>query len=46
MMNTILYGHELNEVVMLECVVYLEIVRRGYRVSVGSYRSGGIDFTT
>ena len=45
MMNTILYGHELNEAAMLECVVFLELVRRGYRVSVGSYRSREIDFT-
>ena len=45
MMNTILYGHELNEAAMLECIVFLELVRRGYRVSVGSYRSREIDFT-
>ncbi|MBR7152237.1 MAG: ATP-binding protein [Candidatus Methanomethylophilaceae archaeon] len=45
MMNTILYGHELNEAAMLECIVFLELVRHGYRVSVGSYRSREIDFT-
>lgn len=45
MMNTILYGHECNEAAMLECVVYLELVRRGYRVSVGSFKGKEIDFT-
>lgn len=45
LMNTILYGHEMNESALLECVVYLELVRRGYRVSVGSYRNKEIDFT-
>lgn len=45
MMNTMLYGHECNEAAMLECIVYLELVRRGYKVSVGSFRSKEIDFT-
>ncbi len=45
LMNTILYGHEMNESALLECVVYLELVRRGYRISVGSYRNREIDFT-
>lgn len=45
LMNTILYGHEMNESALLECVVYLKLVRRGYRVSVGSYRNKEIDFT-
>lgn len=45
LMNTILYGHEMNESALLETVVYLELIRRGYRVSVGSYRNKEIDFT-
>ena len=45
MMNIILYGYEQNEAMMLECVVFLELVRRDYTVSVESYRSGEIDFT-
>ena len=45
MMNTILYGQEMNESALLECVVFLELIRRGYKVSVGSYRNKEIDFT-
>ena len=45
LMNTILYGHEMNESALLECIVFLELVRRGYRVLVGSYKNKEIDFT-
>mgnify|MGYP004623772953 FL=1 len=45
LMNAILYGYEIDESALLECVVYLELIRRGYRVSVGSYRNREIDFT-
>ena len=45
MLGSILYGYEVNDSALLECVVFLELIRRGYRVSVGSYRNKEIDFT-
>lgn len=45
MLGSILYGYEMNDSALLECVVFLELIRRGYRVSVGSYRNKEIDFT-
>lgn len=43
--NTVLYGSEYNEAALLENAVFIELVRRGYRVSVGSYRNHEVDFT-
>lgn len=45
MLGSILYGYEVNDSALLECVVFLELIRRGYRVSVGFYRNKEIDFT-
>ena len=36
---------EYNESALLENVVYLELIRRGYEVFVGSYKTREIDFT-
>ncbi len=43
--DTILLGSEYNEGALLENAVFIELLRRGYRVSVGSYRDKEIDFT-
>lgn len=43
--NTVLYGSERNDSALLENVVYLELIRRGYDVAVGSYKDREIDFT-
>lgn len=43
--NTVLYGSEYNEAALLENAVFIELVRRGYRVAVGSYRNHEVDFT-
>jgi uncharacterized protein len=43
--NSILYGQEYNEAALLENAVYLELIRRGYKVSVGSYKDAEVDFT-
>jgi len=45
LMNSILYGHEIDESASLECAVFLELKRRGYSVSVGSFKNKEIDFT-
>lgn len=45
LMNAILFGQNLNESGLLECVVFLELIRRGYRVSVGSFNRKEVDFT-
>jgi len=37
------YGH--NDAALLENAVYMELLRRGYRVSVGAYKDKEIDFT-
>ncbi len=42
--NTVLAGVEIDESKLLENAVYLELVRRGYRVSVGTYRGSEIGF--
>ena len=39
-----LAGVEIDESKLLENAVYLELVRRGYRVSVGTYRGSEIGF--
>ena len=38
-------GSEYDEGAMLENAVFIELLRRGYRVSVGSYKDKEIDFT-
>ena len=43
--NAVLLGSEYNEGAMLENAVFIELLRRGYRVSVGSFRDKEIDFT-
>ena len=43
--DAILLGSEYNEGAMLENAVFIELLRRGYRVSVGSYKDKEIDFT-
>ncbi len=43
--DAILLSSEYNEAAMLENAVFIELLRRGYRVSVGSYRDREIDFT-
>ena len=43
--NSRLREPEMNVSALLESAVYIELVRRGYRVSVGSYRSREVDFT-
>ena len=43
--DAILLGSEYNEGAMLENAVFIELLRRGYRVSVGSYKNKEIDFT-
>ena len=43
--DAILLGSEYNEGAMLENAVFIELLRRGYRVSVGSYKDKKIDFT-
>lgn len=43
--NVVIYGLEYNESALLENVVYLELIRRGYEVFVGSYKTREIDFT-
>lgn len=43
--NVMLKGSEYNEAALLENAVYLELMRRGYDVSVGSYKDSEIDFT-
>ena len=43
--NSVLYGREYNEAALLENAVYIELIRRGYKVSVGSYRDVEVDFT-
>lgn len=43
--NVVLYGSEYNKSALLENIVYLELIRRGYEVSVGSYYDKEIDFT-
>ncbi len=45
MRNATLYGSEYNESALLENAVYLELLRRGYAVSVGSYNDKEVDFT-
>ncbi|MBE6528577.1 MAG: ATP-binding protein [Thermoplasmata archaeon] len=43
--EAILTGSEYNEGALLENAVYIELLRRGYKVSVGSYKGKEIDFT-
>lgn len=43
LMNTLLYGRGRNLPGQLECVVFLELVRRGYRVSTSTSRRNGVD---
>ena len=43
--DAILLGFEYNEGAMLENAVFIELLRRGYKVSVGSYKDKEIDFT-
>lgn len=45
MRNVVLYGSEYNRSALLENIVYLELIRRGYEVSVGSYKDKEVDFT-
>lgn len=42
--NAVFAGVEIDESKLLENAVYLELVRRGYRVSVGTYRGSEIGF--
>jgi len=43
--NAILMGSEYDVGALLENAVYIELLRRGYRVSVGSFKDKEIDFT-
>ena len=43
--DAILPGSEYNEGALLENAVFIELLRRGYRVSVGSFGDKEIDFT-
>lgn len=43
--DAILLGSEYNEGALLENAVFIELLRRGYRVAVGSYKGKEIDFT-
>jgi len=43
--DAILLGSEYDEGAMLENAVFIELLRRGYRISVGSYKDKEIDFT-
>ncbi|MCQ2070320.1 MAG: ATP-binding protein [archaeon] len=43
--NAILCKQEHNEAALLENAVYLELIRRGYRVNIGSYKDHEVDFT-
>lgn len=43
--DTMLLWSEYDEGALLENAVFIELLRRGYRVSVGSYRDKEIDFT-
>ena len=43
--EAVLTGSEYDKVSALENAVFLELLRRGYRVSVGSYRDNEVDFT-
>lgn len=43
--DAILLASEYNVGALLENAVFIELLRRGYRVSVGSYRDKEIDFT-
>ena len=43
--DAILLGSEYDEGALLENAVFIELLRRGYRVSVGSYKGKEIDFT-
>ncbi|MBQ7621664.1 MAG: ATP-binding protein, partial [Candidatus Methanomethylophilaceae archaeon] len=43
--DTMLLWSEYDEGALLENAVFIELLRRGYRVSVGSYRDREIDFT-
>lgn len=45
MRNSIMLGSEYNEAALLENAVYIELLRRGYLVSVGSFKDKEIDFT-
>lgn len=45
MVGAILYGRDVNMSALLESVVFIELVRRGYRISVGSFKGREIDFT-
>ncbi len=43
--STVLKGSEYDEAALLENAVYIELLRRGYQVSTGSYRNKEVDFT-
>lgn len=43
--DAILLGSEYDEGALLENAVFIELLRRGYRISVGSYKDKEIDFT-
>jgi len=43
--DAVLLGSEYNEGALLENAVYIELLRRGYRVCVGAYKDKEIDFT-
>ena len=43
--NAILLGSEHDDGALLENAVFIELLRRGYRTSVGSYKDKEIDFT-
>lgn len=43
--DAILMASEYDEGALLENAVYMELLRRGYRVSVGAYKDKEIDFT-
>lgn len=43
--NSVIYGKEYNIGSLLENAIYLELLRRGLRVSTGSFRSTEVDLT-
>jgi len=43
--EAVLLGSEYNEGALLENAVFIELLRRGYNVCVGSYKNKEVDFT-
>lgn len=44
--EAVLLGSEYNEGALLENAVFIELLRRGYDVCVGSYKDKEVDFTS